>query len=139
MSKNCSKSCILYTSSTCYCIPQLYLYQARLLTIFHFSMLQIVTLYSTLYVFGFLQSFHVNAYKAKIFNLVDASWVSNSNFYFFIRILSEILIELSYDLWIIEKQLELISSGIQYTAIWWIWESLTCSNRYSFMLFIVCR
>ena len=46
------------------------------------------------------------------------------------------LIELSYELRTIEKQLELISSRIQYTVIEWIWESLACPNRYSFMFFI---
>ena len=49
------------------------------------------------------------------------------------------LLELNYDLWIIEKQLELITSCIQYTAIGWILERLTCPNRYSVMLFIACQ
>ena len=30
------------------------------------------------------------------------------------------LLDLGYDLWTIEKQLELLSSRIQYTAIGWI-------------------
>ena len=48
---------------------------------------------------------------------------------------SEMLIELSYDLWTTEKQLELLSLRIHYTAIGWFWETSTCPNRYSFIFF----
>ena len=43
------------------------------------------------------------------------------------------LVDLSDDLCSIEKQIELVLSRIQYTAIGWIWESLTCPKRFSFI------
>ena len=118
---------------------QFYLYQTRLPTIFHVPMLYVVILYGTFYVLCFIQSFYVNSYKARMFTLLDTSSLFNSKFYFFNSILSEIVIELSYDFWISEKQLEIIHSHIQYTAIGWIWETLTCPNIYSFMLFNACQ
>ena len=55
-----------------------------------------------------------------MFSLVDASGLFNSKFYSFIRSLSDILMEPSYDLRIIAKQLELVHPRIQHTAIGWI-------------------
>ena len=49
------------------------------------------------------------------------------------------ILELSYDLWIVENQLEIISSRLQYTAIGWIWECLACPNIYSFTFFNACQ
>ena len=106
---------------------------------FHVSIFYKVFLYSTFYLLCSTQSFRVNSYKPRILNLLYTSWLFNSKFNFFIRIFSEIIIELSNDLLIIEKQFELISSSLQYIAIGWIRESSTCPKRYTFMLFNVCR
>ena len=47
--------------------------------------------------------------KPKIFNLVDAPLLSKSGLNFFISIHSDILIELHFDLWMIEKQFGVVS------------------------------